>query len=241
MARKPGQIIARGLSTWLVRIYQGREPETGTRKYLNQTIHGSFREAQRFLNLKLQQRDLNRTPRAVAISLNQFLDQWLATSAKPRLRARTFHDYESLLRLYIRPALGRQLIGTIGQMDMQGLYAQLFGRGLSARTIEYTNAVLESAFRQAVRWRMLADDPCAGVDLPRVKRKEMEALSVEECRRFLSVAEESQWYALFALALTTGMRPSEYLALKWSDLDWQRGAVSVSRTMSGIRIGMDIR
>jgi integrase len=231
MARKLGQIIARGQNTWLVRIYQGRDPETGTRKYLNQTIHGPFREAHRFLNLKLQQRDLNRTPRAAAITLNQFLDQWLATSAKPRLRARTFHDYESLLRLYIRPALGTRLIGTIGQMDMQGLYAQLFTRGLSARTIEYTNAVLESAFRQAVRWRMLAEDPCAGVDLPRVKRKEMEALSVEECRRFLSFAKESEWYALFALALTTGMRPSEYLALKWSDIDWKRGAVSVSRTI----------
>ena len=110
MARKLGQIVARGQSTWLVRIYQGRDPETGTRKYLNQTIHGPFREAQRFLNLKLQQRDLNRTPRAAAITLNQFLDQWLATSAKPRLRARTFHDYESLLRLYIRPVLGTRLM-----------------------------------------------------------------------------------------------------------------------------------
>jgi hypothetical protein len=159
MARKLGQIVGRGQSAWLVRIYQGRDPETGTRKYLNQTIHGPFREAQRFLNLKLQQRDLSRTPRAAAITLNQFLDQWLATSAKPRLRARSFHDYESLLRLYIRPALGTRLIGTIGQMDMQGFYAQMFGRGLSARTIEYTNAVLESAFRQAVRWRMLAEDP----------------------------------------------------------------------------------
>jgi site-specific recombinase XerD len=129
----------------------------------------------------------------VAITLNQFLDQWLVTSAKPRLRARTFHDYESLLRLYIRPSLGTRLIGTIGQMEMHGLYAQMFARGLSARTIEYTNAVVESSFRQAVRWRMLAEDPCAGVDLPRVKRKEMEALSVEECRRLLAVAKESEW------------------------------------------------
>ena len=123
MARKQGQIIARGQNTWLVRIYQGRDPETGTRKYLNQTIHGSFREAQRFLNLKLQQRDLRRAPRAAAITLNQFLDQWLATVAKTRLRARTFHDYESLLRLYIRPVLGTRLIGTIGQMQMQLLLA----------------------------------------------------------------------------------------------------------------------
>ena len=108
MARKLGQIIARGQNKWLVRIYQGRDPQTGTCKYLNQTIHGPFREAQRFLNLKLQQRDLSLTPRAAAITLNQFLDQWLATSAKPRLRASTFHDYESLLRLYIEPSSARK-------------------------------------------------------------------------------------------------------------------------------------
>ena len=59
----------------------------------------------------------------------------------------------------------------------------------------------------------------------------MDALSVEECRRFLTVARESEWYAPFALALTTGMRPSEYLAVKWSDIDWQRGAASVCRTI----------
>ena len=127
--------------------------------------------------------------------------------------------------------LGSRLIGTITQIDMQSLYAQMFERGLSARTIEYTNAVLQSAFRQAVRWKMLAEDPCTGVDLPRVKRKEMEALSVEECRKFLQVAEKSEWYSLLALALTTGMRPSEYLALKWSDIDWQRGTASVCRTI----------
>jgi site-specific recombinase XerD len=95
----------------------------------------------------------------------------------------------------------------------------MFERGLSARTIEYTNAVLESAFRQAVRWRMLADDPCAGVDLPRVKHKEMDALSVEECRRFLAVAAESEWHALLVLALTTGMRPSR-MGVDWEGMSY---------------------
>src|ERR1700722_12961983 len=231
MARKAGQIIARGQTTCLVRVYLGRDPQTGTRKYHNQTIHGLFREAQRFLNLKLQQRDNGRVSRAAVMSLNQLLDQWLTTVVKARVRVRTFRDYEALLRLHIRPVLGSRLIGTISQIDLQSLYAQMFERGLSARIIEYTNAVLESAFRQAVRWKMLAEDPCVGVDLPRVKRKEMEALSVEECRRFLDVAAKSEWFPVLALALTTGMRPSEYLALKWTDIDWQRGTASVSRTI----------
>ena len=154
------------------------------------------------------------------MSLNHLVDQWLTTLVKTRVRARTFKDYETLLHLHIRPVLGSRLIGAMSQIDIHSLYAQMFESGLSARMIECTNAVLESAFRQAVRWKMLAEDPCDGVDLPRVKRKEMEALSVEECRGFLEVAEKSEWFPLLALALTTGMHPSEYLALKWSDIDW---------------------
>ena len=231
MARKAGQLISRGSRTWLVRVSLGRDPESGSRKYHNKTIHGSFRDAQAYLNQRLQERDIGRLPRAAAIRLDQYLDQWLTTAAKPRLRPKSYTDYESLLRLHIRPTLGTRPLGSITQFDIQCVYAGMVDRGLSGRTVEYTNAVLQSAFRQAVRWRMMAEDPCEGVGLPRLKRREMEALSVEECRRFLDAARQTEHFALFALALTTGMRPSEYLALKWSDIDWQRGTASVCRTV----------
>jgi hypothetical protein len=84
MSRRAGQLISRGPRTWLVRISLGREPEIGTRKYHNITIHGFFREAQNYLNIKLQERHNGRLPLAAAISLNQYLDQWLVTSANPR-------------------------------------------------------------------------------------------------------------------------------------------------------------
>jgi integrase len=231
MARKAGQLISRGPRTWLVRVSLGRDPETGTWKYHNRTVHGSFREAQTYLNAKLQERDVGRLPRAAAIRLDDYLDQWLATSAKPRLRPKSYTDYESLLRLHIRPCFGARPLGAITQFEIQSVYAQMFNRGLSPQTIEHTNAALRSAFRQGVRWKMPAKDPCVGVDLPRLKRREMEALNVEECRRFLTIARGSEWYALFALALTTGMRPSEYLALKWSDIVWHRGTASICRTI----------
>jgi integrase len=106
MARKAGQLISRGSRTWLVRVSLGRDPESGTRKYHNKTIRGSFREAQTYLSGKLQEREIGRLPRAAAISLNQYLDQWLITAAKPRLRQKSYTDYEALLRLHIRPVLG---------------------------------------------------------------------------------------------------------------------------------------
>ncbi len=77
MARKAGQLISRGPHTWLVRVSLGCDPESGTRKYHNKTIRGSFREAQTYLSGKLQEREIGRLPRAAAISLNQYLDQWL--------------------------------------------------------------------------------------------------------------------------------------------------------------------
>jgi len=208
MARKAGQLISRGPRTWLVRVSLGREVETGTRKYHNRTIRGSFREAQMYLKTKLQERDIGRLPRTAATSLNQYLDEWLATAAKPRLRPKSYTDHEALLRLHIRPVFGARPLSAITQFDIQSVYSQMSERGLSPRTIEYMNAVLQSAFRQAVRWKMLFEDPCVGVDLPRMMRREMEAISVEECRRFLAVARESNWFGLFALALTTGMRPA---------------------------------
>jgi hypothetical protein len=82
MALKAGQTISRGPRTWLVRVSLSREPETGTRKYHNKTIRRSFREAQTYLNTKLQERGTGRLPRAATISFNQYLDQWLTTAAK---------------------------------------------------------------------------------------------------------------------------------------------------------------
>jgi len=152
-------------------------------------------------------------------------------SGQAKAAPESYIDYAALLRLHIRPGLGTKSIGTITPFDIQSIYAQMFDRGLSPRTIEYTNADLQSAFRQAARWKMVPEDPCAGVDLPPIKRREMEALSVDECKQFLKVAKESEWGALYALALTTGMRPSEYLALKWTDLDFQSGTASVCRTI----------
>jgi len=221
----------------LVCIFFGGDLETGMRKYHNKTIHGSFREPQNYLNTKFQERHIGRLPRAAAMRLNHYLDQWLATAANPRLRPKSCRDSKAMLRLYIRPAVGVRPLGAVTQFEIQSGYAHMSGRGLSPQIIEYTNAVLQSAFRQAVRWKMLADDPFVGVDLPRITRREMEALSVGECRRFLHIAKETKWSGLFALALTTGMRPSEYLALKWSDIDWHRGAASVCRTIQHSKAG----
>ena len=97
--------------------------------------------------------------------------------------------------------------------------------------MRYTHSVLSSALKQAVRWNMLARNPCEIVELPRHARREMLAFSPDEAARFLKAAAEDAHATLFSFTLATGMRPEEYLALRWSDMDLQKGAAIVVRTL----------
>jgi hypothetical protein len=83
MARKVGQIIARGDQRWLIRVYLGRDHEAKKHNYHNRTIHGSMREAQAYLTKKLRERDLGRDLEGAKITLNEYLDRWLPAQLWP--------------------------------------------------------------------------------------------------------------------------------------------------------------
>ena len=125
MAGKAGQIIPRGERTWLVRVFMGRDSESGKRKYVNKTIQGTLRDAQAYLSRSQRDRDLGVFFEPSRISLDSYLDKWLETAAKPKRRAKTYRDYNALLRRYVRPALGSRPASKIEPLEIQGLYADM--------------------------------------------------------------------------------------------------------------------
>jgi integrase len=163
--------------------------------------------------------------------VDEFLDHWLKTAVKPKVRAKTHRDYAAMLRRYIRPAIGARILASLSPLEIQAAYQVMIDRKLSARTVRYAHAVLRAAIRQAIRWQLLLNDPTQGVELPREQCREMSVLTTEQARSFLRTASHSPQECIFAVALTTGMRPSEYLALCWRDIDWDRGTISVVRTL----------
>ncbi|MDQ3257106.1 MAG: site-specific integrase [Acidobacteriota bacterium] len=226
-----GQIIKRGDKNWLVRIFMGRD-EKGKRRYVNKTIHGTKREADKYLSATLTAITTGTFIEASPMTLNDYLAKWLQTAARPRVTERTFEGYKFLHTRYVEQTpLGGMKLSDVRPLNIQRLYAEMQERGLSARTVRYLHAVLTSALKQAVRWNMLARNPCEAVELPRMEQREMQAFSAEEAGRFLAAAAEDAYVTLFTFALATGMRPEEYLALKWSDVDMQKGAATVVRTL----------
>ena len=233
MASTAGQIINRGKNKWLLRVDLGRD-EDGKRRRLNKTVHGTKKEAQAELTKMLRAKDLGVLAEPTRQSLNEYLDHWFETAAKPRLRARTYNEYQAQLDRYVRPLLGGLRLSQLSPVAIQSAYDMLNG-GLSARTVRLTHAILNNALKQAVKWRMMPFNPCEAVDLPKRKRKEMYAMSEEEANRFLEVSKSDRWHVLFTLLLTAGLRPSEAIALKWTDLDLAGDRLTVQRTLSKVK------
>lgn len=229
-----GQIIKRGDRTYLVRIYQGKDAQ-GKRKYANKTIHGTRKDAQAYLNKALTDLDNGTFTQPSKETVDAYLDRWLETVAKQRVKPRTYSDYQEILRLYTRPAFGNIRLVNMGAPLIQKTYSDMIEKGLSGSTIRKLHNVLHSAFKQAERWRLIPRNPVDLVDPPRTQKKEMHAMSPEESRKFLKEAQSNKWYPLFLLAIDSGMRPGEILALKWEDINFDSGTVSIRRTLASDR------
>ncbi len=225
-----GQIIKRGNDTWLVRIFTGRDND-GKRRYFNKTIRGTKKEAEKYLTAKLRERDLGVFVEPSRETLGSYLDRWLDTVAKPRLREHTWASYKEWLARYVRPTLGEKKMCDLKAAHIQAVYGAMLGRGLSPRTVRYTHSILTSALRQAVKWNVIARNPCELVELPRQNREEMKAFSPKEAAAFLEAAKDDRFGIVLTFALATGMRVNEYLALQWKDIDLQKGTATVQRVV----------
>jgi len=228
--RKRGQVITKGKNNHLVRVFLGTNAD-GRRRYHNKVIRGTKKEALQYQTSVLSDLDRGTFIEPSKETLNEYLDRWLNTSAAPRLRERTLRDYRSLLARYVRPVLGHKMLPAVMPLDIQDLYTSMLESGLSPRTIRYTHAVLSSALKQAVKWQLLPRNAAEYVDLPRQKHTEMYAMSKDEVASFLATAKEDRWGTLFLLAVTTGMRPGEYMGLQWKDVNLDEGMIHVNKSL----------
>jgi integrase len=114
--------------------------------------------------------------------------------------------------------------------------------GLAPRMVQLVHTTLHKALKQAVADGLIPRNVTEAVKAPRPVKKEMKPLSHVQARTLLEAARGERLEALYALALTTGMRQGELLGLKWEDIDLEAGILHVRRTLStatggGIRFG----
>jgi len=224
-----------GRVSWIVQVRIGTKSD-GKPRWLTKTFEKQ-RDAKVYLAKVVKDRDEGLVVQPSKMRLNEFLDKWLESAVEPRVRANTYRSYKWQLGRYVRDDLGSYRLCDISPMQIQKLYSKLYREGLSSRVVRYTHTILNNAFGQAVKWRMLASNPCTGAELPRASHKEVQVLTLEEVAGFVKVLRGTRHEVLFLVGLTTGMRPSEYLALQWKDIDFEGSRIQVRRSLDWRRKG----
>ena len=159
-----------------------------------------------------------------------YLVEWLAGS-KSTIRAQTWCAYERHLRLHVFPFIGRRRLAELQPSDIQRLYLDRVESGLSPTTVRHLHEILNKAFGQAARWGLISRNPAALVQPPRRAHHEMRTLDPGQVRALLDAVADDRLEALYVLAVTTGMRQGELLALRWRDVDLATGRLRVTGTL----------
>ena len=166
-------------------------------------------------------------------------DTWLP-AIRATIKPSTAELYATIVDTYITPHIGGVRLQDVKPPHLNAIYATLAtsggrnGRPLSAKTIRNAHTLLHRAFRDGVRWDLLARNPAESADPPRVATPEITAWDSESVRFFLDHCKSDRLAPLWHLIATTGLRRGEALALRWSDVDLKAARVSVSRTVAWV-------
>jgi integrase len=171
------------------------------------------------------------------LKLGEYLGRWLADSVRDTVRPTTFERYEQIVRLHIRPVLGKVKLKSLTSAHVRGLYREKLDAGLSPRTVQYVHSTLHKALKQAIADGLIPRNATEAVKPPQIRREEMRPLTAEQVKVLFEAAKSDRLEALYILAVTTGLRQGELLGLKWDDIDHVVRTLQVKRTLTTAKGG----
>lgn len=161
----------------------------------------------------------------------EFSAQWLRDYVSSRVKPSTLRSYTGLVEKHLDPFFGNFLLNRIEPQHIQSFIAETIReKKLSPRTVNYLVMVLKMMFKQAKLWRLLRENPAENISRVRQEQQEMDFLSPEEIRLLLQHSDEP-FRTLFLVAILTGMRRGELLALQWGDINWPSNVIHVKRSL----------
>lgn len=168
-------------------------------------------------------------------TLSEYLDYWLDVAIKPRCKPLTYLGYANDIRLYVKPEIGFVPLKKLTPVHLETLLAKLAkkktnrGKPLT-RARKHVWTVLHAALKKAVKWKLLASNPCAAVDSPVIKAPERIVWSNEEISRFLTSTKDTVFYLPYLLAIM-GLRQGEIFGLHWEDVDLTKKELTVQKNL----------
>src|SRR5262249_48676281 len=246
-----GHIRLQGKGSWEIKFDLGRDALTGRRITKYVTFRGTKRKAQEELTRLLGQRNDGTYIEPTKMTVAQYLHYWLEADIDRRVAARTAARHRGIVEKNIIPKLGYVPLRKLTAVHIEAFEGELqregwvkarakkkpIGgeetpteekRGLSAQTVLHVHRTLSQALAHAVRLGVLFKNPARQVKPPRPPSREIKILDKAEIATVLSAAKGAGLYVPVLVAVTTGIRRGELLALRWSDIDLKASTLTVN-------------
>ncbi len=248
-ANGEGSIRKRSNGSWEARITVGTNPETG--KLVSKSIYGrtqkEVREKLKAIQTAGEQAvqppavihhrsdEAPAEPVQKEMTVGEWLDTWVAeylADVKPG----TIVHYESVVRLYLKPAFGQVPLSQLRTPMVQKFYNRLRAENRSPKYIKNIHGILHRALDMAVRVEYLERNPTSACILPRVVEKKVTPLDAPEQKRLFAVLKGNPFEALFLTAVFTGMRVGELIGLTWECVDFEHGVIRIEKQLVQTRV-----
>lgn len=218
-----------------------RHPERRNKPWVAQILLDNGKTRQRYfrtqeeaataLNEMLYEQKRGMLPSEKDQTVEQHFEHWLEVH-KTQIRQSSYLEYQRILKRHILPKLGHLSLQQLTARDIDTFYAQKLEEGLSPTRIAAFHSTIHMALQQAVRWRLLARNVSEDVSPPReTQSRERQVLTPEQAQQLLLAAKGHRLEAMVTVALATGMRRGELLALCWNDIDFSQRCLFIRHSV----------
>jgi integrase len=245
--RPTGHIRQRSTGSFEIRYSLGTDPATGKRRIVTTTVKGNRRTAEKELRRLLRTLDTGEHVDPTRMTVRGWLVTWLG-AVGTEISPKSHERYSEIVENFLVPALGNLPLVKLAPSHIQEAYNKWAtgGRrdgkegGLSALTRRYIHSIIRLALSRAVEQQLLARNPADAFKkrLPKVERKGMTTLTAEQSACLLEAIRETSVYWPTLIALSTGMRRGEILALRWTNVDLDRGVARVVESLEQTKAGL---
>ncbi|MBC9786527.1 site-specific integrase, partial [Heliobacterium chlorum] len=226
---KPGQgsVYRRKDGYYVAQVHVGQD-ENGKAKYARKTFKAES-DALVWRDKAIVEYRLGTFIIPSTVTFGEWMDIWLEQYARPNVRPKTYECYEYISRLHLKPKLGNMKIQSLQTTQLQKLLNEKRQSGLATRTVELILTTARTALKQAIHDELINKNIADYVRKPKPSPKQISVFTLDQMKEFMFIAEEDRLWIAFKLLLGTGMRVGELLALKWGDINLERGHIDVTK------------
>jgi integrase len=242
-----GHVQRRGRKSYRLKWDLDVDPKTGKRVTKYRTVKGTKRDAEAELARILGAIQMGAYVDPTNITVSTFLIKWRDDVVATSVSRKTLERYGDHIDRIIA-ALGSVRLAKLTPLAIQSFYTELRSSGhkrrdggLSEQSVLHIHKVLTAALSRAVKWRLIPCNPASDVAPPRPEHTEMRTLNEAEIGQLLAAAESTPLYVPLLVCLTTGLRRGELLGLKWRDLDFDTGRLSIVRSLEETSQGLALK